>query len=332
MIYYLEKFRLLIAKPLFRWGTHPITIFVVLISLIITLIVFWSFWYFDVTTAIQNFKQHIEIKKLDDSASSLIVTGLVFLSLILIGTIFLFFSFQRQKFLNLQQKTFLSSVTHELRSPLASIHLVIDTLNSRTVNEGDQKKLLSIMEKDCVRLSRLVDQVLITSRLDRGLSISEVHEPTFSLHDVCSDVIQSLLHLDASLKERIKIKLGFNENILGNRNIYVVILRNIIENAIKYSPKGTPIIIVAQEHAGMLSLSIEDFGFGVEKRECKKNFSMFYRGKLTHTKAISGTGVGLFIVKSLVESLGGYVWMEPKQDKAGTIIHIKVPIKTMVES
>ena len=302
-----------------RLVVHPISVFVLLQAITITMIVIWVVWYvnrINVNIDVSTFNTDMEILTL--------VMGCVLLGIILLGTIFLFVYATRQSLANRQQKTFVSSVTHELRSPLASVQLSLETLQRRQLGKDVTDKMHGMIQTDVNRLVRLVDQVLVSARLDRGISF--FHDPElFLAKEAIEEAIDNARHLDREISNRIKISCDEELQIFAVRAALILVMGNLIENAVKYSPKKSPIRIDARVDDRVFTFCVEDQGMGLDKREHKRIFKLFHRGGGAAKKAIPGTGLGLYIVRSIVKGLRGKVWVESAGRNLGSTFFVTFP-------
>ncbi len=267
----------------------------------------------------------VELPVDTSSGSSILIIGIIALVMVVVGSVLLFIWGQRQASIIRQQRSFVSSVTHELRTPLASIHLAQETLLERELNEDTRRRLLSMSMLDIDRLTRLVNQILISSRLDRGLAMFQDDIKAIELPKRLEQIVQSLSHLDSNIDKRVSISCPQPISFRMSDNAFTLILGNLIENAIKYSSAGSPIKIYVQGDGGFLRFSVEDSGVGLAKKERRKIFKMFYRGASAMNKAIPGTGLGLFIVKTSIEQLGGKIEVESDGHDHGTTFHVWLP-------
>jgi signal transduction histidine kinase len=292
------------------WVFHPISIFVVLQILWTTVLTLWIIWFVGRRREIEKLASQISPSLLqtdDTSAVVLIIIGIVFLSMIGAGTILLFVWGQRQSSFIRQQRHFVSSVTHELRTPLASIHLTYETLLNRTLPEVTKQKLLRMSVVDIERLIRLVNQILISSRLDRGLAMFNDDIQNIRINAAIENILATLTHLDEKITQRISIDCPGSLQWKGSLNAFNIVVGNLLENAIKYSSPGDPIDLSVVHGINGLEVAVKDRGIGVSKRERKRIFKMFYRSGDATSRAIPGTGLGLFIVKTTLEQLGGRI-------------------------
>jgi signal transduction histidine kinase len=293
---------------------HPIFIFVVIQLVSIGISVLWVVWY--VNQKNFRFGAHYDL--------TFLVTGCILIGIILIGTVLLFVFAIKQSMLNKQQRSFVSSVTHELRSPVASIQLSMETLEKQHLDTETKTKIFSMMRSDMDRLVNLVDQILVSARLDRGIKIFDEIE-SFYVRDLIARGIEGASHLDKTLPTRVQINCEENLSIIAARPAVALVIGNLIENAVKYSPAGSPISVNVQDFGDRILLNVKDRGFGLDGRERKNIFKIFHRGDIATKKAIPGTGLGLYIVKSVVKVLGGRVWAESAGKGTGSTFYVQLP-------
>ena len=255
----------------------------------------------------------------------LLVLGIVFFALIITGlilnTIFLVREIRR----NEQHDAFLNAVTHELKTPIASIKLYLETLKTRELPREKQVEFFDIMLDDNARLLGTVEQVLqasSTREKQRLLNLAEI-----DLGDLISDTVRNVIsrrHLDETTirftgpSESVKV--------LGDRNELETAVTNLLDNAIKYSPDA-PKISVKLKSRGSKSaeLYIRDNGIGMARGDLKRIFKRFYRVPNASANAAKGTGLGLAIVRSIVEKHGGRIKAESKGEGKGTTFVVTLP-------
>jgi signal transduction histidine kinase len=211
-----------------------------------------------------------------------------------------------------------SSVTHELRTPLASIHLAYETLASRSLPDEMRQKLLTMSLVDIDRLIRLVNQILISSRLDRGLAMFQDDIKDVNVKQSIEEVVKTLSYLDQKISDRIVTDIADHVTWHGSLNAFNMVISNLLENAIKYSPKRTPVEIKGSIIESGLLIAVKDYGLGLTPRDKKRIFKMFYRSGDASKRAIPGTGLGLFIVKTTLEQLGGSISVESEGSALGS--------------
>ena len=238
---------------------------------------------------------------------ALLVFGIIFFAVIITGvvlnTIFLLREIRR----NEQHDAFLNSVTHELKTPIASIKLYLETLKTRNVAEDKRREFYDVMLADSNRLLSTVEQVLQASRTKekhRQLNISEINLGRF-LDDTIK-LAQARYKLDETA---IKLTEPAEEIVFsGDAADLQTAFTNLLDNAVKYS-LGEPKISVRLKKSGerKVQIFVKDNGIGLDKGELKSIFKRFYRVSNSSTQDKKVTGLGLFIVRSIIEKHGGKI-------------------------
>jgi signal transduction histidine kinase len=322
------KMRHFLGRKL-SWLVHPVSIFVFMQIIWTAILTLWIIWFVDRRREIEKIAALIKPTLLptnDTSVVVLIVVGIVLLSMLGAGSIMLFTWGLRQTSLIRQQRDFVSSVTHELRTPLASIHLAYETLASRSLPEEMRQKLLTMSLVDIDRLIRLVNQILISSRLDRGLAMFQDDIKDVNVKQSIGEVVKTLSYLDQRISDRIVTDIADNVTWHGSLNAFNMVMSNLLENAIKYSPKRTPVEIKSSIIDNGLLIAVKDYGLGLTPRDKKRIFKMFYRSGDASKRAIPGTGLGLFIVKTTLDQLGGSIAVESEGAALGSKFTATFPI------
>ncbi|MEZ5013156.1 MAG: HAMP domain-containing sensor histidine kinase [Chitinophagales bacterium] len=248
--------------------------------------------------------------------------GFVFILLITIGFWRIRKTFREEIDLTRLQNNFLLSITHELKSPLASLKLSMQTMQKRTLDEEKVKNIASMSLDDVERLESLVENILLASKID---------SPNFSLNKEWID-ISKLAH-DIYIRIQNKyvghrkwvsdIKPGVE--CMADRFSITSVIYNVIENAIKYSGEGDVIAVRLQQSEGLIALSVSDTGIGIPEEEKDKIFTRFYRIGTEDTRKTKGTGLGLFIVRQVVLLHHGNIQVKDNTPK-GSIFEITIPV------
>jgi signal transduction histidine kinase len=253
---------------------------------------------------------------------ALLVFGIIFFALIITGlilnTIFLVREIRR----NEQHDAFLNAVTHELKTPIASIKLYLETLKNREVTDEKRQEFYDMMLADNERLLGTVEQVLQASRTrekQRRMNLAE-HDLGQLIGDTIS-VTRARHHLDETA-----IRLSVPDQaiqILGDRAELQTAFSNLIENAVKYSD-GPPRISVKLRRSptGKAEVYVKDSGIGIPAADLKRIFKRFYR---VSDDGAKGTGLGLAIVRSIIEKHGGRVSAESKGLDKGSTFLVRLP-------
>ena len=254
----------------------------------------------------------------------LMILGIVFFALIITGltlnTVFLIREIRR----NEQHDTFINAVTHELKTPIASIKLYLETLKSRDLPENKRQEFYDVMLADSDRLLATVDQVLQAGRAnekDRGSTFSEIDLGTLITDTI--DLVKTRYKLDdAAVRytappETIKV--------VGDQDELRSVFGNLLDNAVKYSGDAPKIAIRIKSSAmNKVDIYIKDSGIGIPPADLKRVFKRFYRVARS-SAGPKGTGLGLSIVRAIVIRHGGRVGVESKGEGKGSTFWVQLP-------
>jgi signal transduction histidine kinase len=309
-----------------RWVTHPITVFVTLQIVWIAITLIWVIWFVGQKAEMAELAQKFGSRAFDSSTALVIlIVGCVLLGMLLVGTISLFIFGQRQTYLASQQRTFVSSVTHELKSPLASLQLGFETMNRHKLDPDTAARVSGMIMADIERLKRLVDQILVAGRLDRGAFMFSDQNERCNIQALVAQIVDKLSYLAADLQTRLAVDLPEELTMKVASQTLDLVLSNLLENAIKYSPSGSPITLTARDTGDKVLFSIADRGHGLDKKDLRRIFKIFYRSEGATRKAIPGTGLGLYIVRSVIKVLGGRVWAASDGLGYGATFFVELP-------
>jgi signal transduction histidine kinase len=224
-----------------------------------------------------------------------------------------------------RQQTFIDSVTHELKSPLASIKLCLDTITRTGISEPQRQHLRQMMRNDVDRLTLFVDDILEASRIAHGLR-SQLWN-TVNILELVSRSVENVRQRHELPAEAITIDVPPNLDITTDPTALETILKNVLDNAVKYSPAPVRVRLTASTtNNGQLEMRISDAGIGVEKKQLKRIFRRFYRAPTDIVYERSGTGLGLYVVAELLRNLGGSVRAESPGLNQGTTVSIRLPL------
>ena len=235
--------------------------------------------------------------------------GITFLALILVGAVYVYRATRRQLKFSAQQQNFMMAITHELKTPIAVAQLNLETLQKRKLEEDKQQKLIANTLQEANRLNTLCNNILFTSQLDAGgYSVNFQELNLTDIVETCVDDCKS------RFPERV-ITEAIEENRLmqGDPFLLQMLVNNLLENALKYSPKNMPIHVSLSFTANKNVLSIADLGQGIADQEKKKVFDKFYRSGSENTRKAQGTGLGLYLCKKIAETHNGYISVTDNQ-------------------
>jgi two-component system phosphate regulon sensor histidine kinase PhoR len=228
-------------------------------------------------------------------------------------------SAKREMVLSRQRRNFLLSITHELKSPIAAIRLTLETISKRALQREQLERLYNNGLRDATRLQNLVEDLLLAARLEDNWR--PLPEP-LDLRSMAQDCAASLLARFPGADIRVAIPdtiLPLRADKLG----MTAVIQNLLENAVKYSPEGAPVVFSAEQSDGKTLLTVADQGVGIPDHEKTAVFEKFYRIGNEETRQTTGTGLGLYIVSQVVQAHGGSISVANNQPQ-GTVFTIQV--------
>ncbi len=255
-----------------------------------------------------------------------LVLGVILFAIIIAGliiyTVFLVLEIKR----NEEHESFINSVTHELKTPIASIRLYLETLQARTLTEQQRQEFYGIMLADAERLHRTVDQVLkagaaaqkprIVARapVDMAALARECVQLATVRHHLQPGAIEFDTRGDAALVVR------------GDAEELRTVVTNLLDNAVKYSPDAVRVLVsVAAPAPDTVWVRVQDRGVGIPKKQLKRIFNRFYRVQARGLKQVKGTGLGLYIVRSRARAHGGRVIAQSEGERRGSTFTLELP-------
>ncbi len=247
----------------------------------------------------------------------LLIAGLV------LNTIFLVREVRR----NERHDAFLSAVTHELKTPVASIKLYLETLQRRPMDEAQRSDFYARMMEDSERLLGTVEQVLKAGEVgQRARSHVRMPVEMRALAEDCVRTTRARHHLD---EEAITLEVEETRlpmMVRGDREELQTALLNILNNAVKYSPKGPEVTVVLSiEHDAWVRVSVADQGIGIPPAHLKRIFRRFYRVPARNVLRTKGTGLGLYLVRTIARQHGGDATAESAGEGRGATVSLQLP-------
>ncbi len=251
--------------------------------------------------------------------------GVLLLAMLISGIALNTFFLVREIRRNEQQDAFINAVTHELKTPVASIRLYLETLQTRAVDEAKRKDFYRIMLEDSNRLLDTIEQILRTGRIGHaGRKPSLSRLDLTGLVEECVTRARTLYHLQP---EALQFHGGAPTMILADLDEVRAAVSNLVDNAVKYSGNDVKVTVeIVPSGEKHVSLRVLDQGAGLPKTELKQIFKRFYRARGPAAQRVAGTGLGLYIVRSVAKRHGGRAWAESEGPGRGSTFILELPI------
>lgn len=259
-------------------------------------------------------------KNLNTRTFQYVGEGTTFMVVILIGAFVVYRSIRRSINLSRQQNNFMLSVTHELKSPIAAVKLNLQTLERRQLEPVQKQSLIDRCLKEADRLNDLCNNILVTSQIEGGsykrpgeiVNISEIAE-------------EAVDEYGNRYPQRITEDIEPSLKVVGDRLMLRMVINNLLENAIKYSPADKPVTVELREGSDFVRLSVIDYGPGIPEGEKKMVFNKFYRVGNEESRRSKGTGLGLYLVRRIIQQHKGHIGIKDNQPN-GSVFVIQLPI------
>ena len=258
---------------------------------------------------------------------ALLVLGIVFFDLLIFGLIINTTFLIREIRRNEQHDAFINAVTHELKTPVASMRLYLETLKTRDVDEQQRQEFYNIMLADSDRLMKTVEQVLRASRMrhrQRRIARSAIN--LGEMVRECLELARVQYGLNETHLMYTESPEASNAKVSGDIDELRAAFANLLDNAVKYSDDEVRVVVsVSAPDEKRVTVRVADQGIGIPQTQLKRIFKRFYRVPGRFMARVKGTGLGLFIVKSVVKKHGGRVYAESAGLGQGSIFTIQLP-------
>jgi two-component system, OmpR family, sensor histidine kinase SenX3 len=240
---------------------------------------------------------------------------------VVLNTIFLVREIRR----NEQHDAFINAVTHELKTPVTSIRLYLETLQTRTIDEEKRKDFYRIMLEDSDRLLATIEQVLRTGRIGHATRL--VNSTPIDLRNLVEECLARARTLHNLSLASLRYQPGPSLEVQGDPEEVRAAISNLIDNAVKYSGKDVNVTVeTAKIDTRYVAVRVRDRGVGIPKTELKRIFKRFYRVPGPLAARLKGTGLGLYIVRSVAKRHGGRTWAESEGPGRGSTFVLQLPL------
>jgi len=308
---------------LFGRIVNPLMAFIGIQIAWLVVLVFWIYWFMGKHRQFRAVAEKYSPELVQGGLDWIILAeGIVLLAAILAGVYVIFLYWRRQLALNRVQRNFIAQVTHELKSPLASLRLHLETIKRRRPEAEQLDGFIDTMLADTSRLDSLTSNLLTTNYLEhKGFRLA------LKPGNLSALVERYFKDLQFSLPRAGEMELLIEPKIHArcDSESLETVFRNLLENALLYSENSPRVKIELFRENNWAHLAFSDQGRGIEQKDQKKVFQMFYRARKSG-KTVRGSGIGLFIVRAVVRLHKGKVWLMSDGAGKGTTVHIRLPL------
>lgn len=309
----------------FKTIFHPIFVFIGVQIAWIILMGVWINWYIKNRRDFEEFAKSIKPELFDTDLNWVILLQGCFLMIIILGGVLLIFVFWgKQARLNRLQNNFVSSVSHELKSPLASIQLYLETIKLQDVSPEETQEFVDMMLTDTERLSALIDNILEASGADpKSLKL---YFQLVELNPFIDEVVAGYQQRLAEKEMQVNIDTQDCPPLKMDKRAMRMVFNNLIGNALRYSQEGGLLTIRVRKNEKFCDIDFIDSGIGLSEKDCKKVFGKFYRVQNKETQNIEGAGLGLYITREIVKNHKGKIKVFSAGQGQGSTFTVSLPI------
>lgn len=304
---------------------YNLIIFILAQLVWLAVLLLWIYWYVKNNIIFEQVGESISPQIVYDAPSVFpFVGGIVLLTGLSVSLVLIFRHLNIQIKLNALYDNFIANVTHELKSPLSSIQLYLETLNSRDVPEEKKKEFYVLMMRDAERLKNLVNSILEIASMDKKKSYRdfEVYKADETIKKI---ILESATQFQ--LKEgSIRFSGDAGCDILLDRNSIKTVFDNLVDNSIKYSNSNLQITVLFKRNSKKIEIEFSDNGIGISGDQTKKIFQKFYRIYDMDIPNVKGTGLGLYVVREIIKNHKGKVFAFSEGKGKGSKFKIELPI------
>ncbi len=310
-----------------RWYLHPVFIFAVSLLSLATFLVLTVNWYMEITSALEVviLKFHIDPGLIFPSKTDMTILALFLLiAMVMAGILLAFIYYQKTVNLFRLQHNFIYNFTHELKTPVTSLRLYLETFIRHPLDGEDIKKYSGKMLEDIDRLTENINRILNLARIESQNFGSEV------THDSMVELVDAFCRKNDSLFRGCDIRIhnpsGRRFKLPVNLFLFEMLLMNIISNAVKYNGSDQPRLdITFKAYLQKVTIEFKDNGIGVDRQEAKKIFRKFYQSGRDAAKGGTGSGLGLYLVSSIAMIHGWRVGVASEGKGKGATFTLTIP-------
>lgn len=317
-----------------KWFFHPILIFVFSIIALASSLALYIYWYIEVSAGLAAIVQkfNLDSAQIFTSQTWIVILVLsILVAIILLGIFIIFAYYQKSVRLYRMQHNFINNFTHELKTPVTSLNLYLETFLQHELSRDDQIKYLRFMLQDVKRLADNTNRILDLARIESKTFEGEFLEE--NLVAVVKEFFDKNSHLFPDCEITIHNPSGRAFPYLINRSLFEMLLMNLTTNAIKYNRSDIPkIAITFLPQMRKLHISFEDSGIGIEKRDLERIFKKFYQVGRSDNMTAKGSGIGLSLVQNIAKIHKGRVNARSRGMGHGSVFTVQLPFKRKQET
>lgn len=312
-----------------RWYLHPIFIFILSTVALAVSLFLYIYWYMEVSTVLTDMMHRFDLDRgqvLESRTWIVILVLSLLVGIISIGILIIFVYQQKIYQLYRLQQNFISNFTHELKTPVTSLKLYLDTSLKYQLYNEDQIKYIRYMAQDVARLSNTINRIMNIAKIE-----SRSYGGEFLTLDIVAEIERFLTnHADQFRKSRIHFHSpsGKSYDYRINPSLFEMLIMNLLTNASKYNTSDIPEIDITVEHrSNKLYLHFADNGIGLEKSEIRKIFRKFYQVGKSDDMTAKGSGLGLYLVDTIVRIHKGKIIAKSPGIGKGSVFTVILPYK-----
>lgn len=315
--------------PMYRskWFFHPILILIFSIVALAMSLFLYIHWYMEVSSGLKKIVLELNLdpeQVLESQTWVVIMVLSILVGIILMGIFIIFVYHHKTLQLYRTQQNFINNFTHELKTPVTSLKLYLETFEKHELSRKDQLKYIGYMIQDVTQLSDNISRILNLARIE-----SKSYEREFAVLDLVQTIerfYKNNIHLFRDCEVRIHNPLGRFFLCRINLPLFEMLLMNLMTNAVKYNRSEKPIVDISFAiNKGNLNVRFEDNGIGIEKKEIKKIFKKFYQADGSDNILPRGSGLGLYLVQNVAHIHKGKVIAESKGLGKGSAFTLILP-------
>lgn len=308
---------------------YHIFIFVIAQVTWFSLLGLWIYWYVTNYLLLLKVEDKLTPQIISGTTNIIaLISGLILLILLSLSMSVIFIYLNRQLNVTKLYDNFISNVTHELKSPLSSIQLHLETIKKREVPEEKKQEFLFLMLKDIDRLNRLINSILYLSSLEQN-KLSKKVSHDYHIYDadtIIREIIEESFQEFNFPLDNVEIVGSLSGQCVIDRNWLKIVFNNLIDNAIKYSTQLPRLKIELTPGQRYFQINFSDNGIGISAKDQKKIFNKFHRIYNPESPNVKGTGLGLYWAKEIVKYHGGKIVVHSAGKNLGTTFKISLPV------